>query len=245
MEWFADDSFWSTFGPYIYSEERLQRAPQDVTHMLALAKASGPDVLDLCCGTGRHAVAFARRGCRVTGVDRTRAALEQARAHADAAGVEVEFVECDMREFTRPAAFDLIVNFFTSFGYFETTDDERRVLGHVFQNLRPGGTFILDVIGKEVLARVFQETRSALAPDGTLIVWRTSVDRDWTRIRGEWYALRNGTVRRFPVDHWVYSGRELRDLLLQAGFRDVALYGDLDGRGYDLTATRLVAVSRK
>jgi SAM-dependent methyltransferase len=245
MDWFADQSFWSTFGSVIYSDDRLRKAPDDVAQLLALAKVSRPEVLDLCCGTGRHAMEFAKRGCRVTGVDRTPASLEQARTQAAAEGVDVEFVEGDMRAFSRPGAFDLVVNLFTSFGYFERADDERLVLARVYENLRPGGTFILDVMGKELLARVFQATRSVVAPDGTLVIWRTDVAPDWTRIKGEWYAVRDGLSKRFDVDHWIYSGAELREMLRQAGFREVSLFGDLDQRPYDLSAVRLIAVGRK
>lgn len=245
MEWFADESFWTTFGQYIYSDARLQRASDDVDRLLALAAARPSDVLDLGCGTGRHAVEFSRRGCTVTGVDRTKPVLAQARAYAAETRVDVEFVECDMREFVRTAAFDLVVSFFTSFGYFRSVEDERRVVANVFQSLRPGGTFIVDVMGKEVLARIFQATRSDVAPDGTLIIWRTAVDDGWSRIKGQWYAVRDRDVRCFQVDHWIYSGRELRDLLMGTGFREVSLYGDLEGQEYGPTATRLVAVGRK
>jgi SAM-dependent methyltransferase len=120
-----------------------------------------------------------------------------------------------------------------------------RVLRHVHEALRPGGTFIIDVLGKETLARIFEETRSAAAADGTLLVWRTAVAADWTRVRSEWHVIRDGSDRVFRVEHWIYSGRELRELLLQAGFRDVRLFGDLDGRDYGTAAARLVAVARK
>jgi SAM-dependent methyltransferase len=223
----------------------LRAAGEEAERVLALAGASRPDVLDLCCGTGRHAVAFATLGCRVTGVDRTRFALDRARAHAAQSSVQVEFVESDMREFERPASFDLVVNLFTSFGYFEAPDDDARVLRHVHEALRPGGAFVIDVIGKEVLARIFQDTRSAVAPDGTLLVWRTTVTDDWTRVGGEWHAIREGAARIFRIAHWIYSGRELRALLGQAGFRDVRLFGDLDGQEYGTAATRLVGVARK
>jgi SAM-dependent methyltransferase len=245
MEWFDDDTFWTTFSSYIYSDERLRTAPEDVDRVLALTGTSKPDVLDLCCGTGRHAAAFALRGCRVTGVDRTRFALDAARAHAAQEGVSVEFVESDMRDFVRPASFDLVVNLFTSFGYFDNPDDDRRVLRNIHESLRPGGAFVIELMGKEILAHIFQETRSALAPDGTLLIWRTQIADGWTRVKGEWYIVRDGIARGFQVDHSVYSGRELRDLLMQAGFAEVRLFGDLIGADYGLQASRLVAVARK
>lgn len=244
LEWFDDDAFWMTFSSYIFSEERLQSCDEDVARVLALAGASRPDVLDLCCGTGRHAAAFASRGCRVTAVDRSRFALEKARAHAAEAGLDIEFVESDMRDFTRPAAFDLVVNLFTSFGYFEDPEDDLCVLRNVHGSLRPGGAFVLDVIGKEVLARILQDTRSAVAADGTLLFWRTAIADDWTRVNGEWYAVRDGAVQTFRVDHSIYSGRELRTLLTQAGFEEVRLFGSFAGDEYGAHAARLVAVAR-
>ncbi|HSL21446.1 MAG TPA: class I SAM-dependent methyltransferase [Vicinamibacterales bacterium] len=246
MEWFEDPAFWETFFPYIFSDERLRFAPDDVERVITLVGAPAPqDVLDLACGTGRHAAAFARKGWRVTGVDRTRAALDAARTHAEQAGLDIEFVECDMREFRRPASFDLIVNLFTSFGYFEDPADDVRVLRNMHEALRPGGALVIDVMGKEVLARVLQETRSTVASDGTLMIWRTATAADWTRVNGEWYAIKAGIVRSFRVDHSIYSGAELRALLGRAGFSGVRLYGDLDAHEYGIAASRLVAVARK
>jgi hypothetical protein len=55
-------------------------------------------------------------------------------------------------------------------------------------------------------ARAVTPSRS---PRGTLIFWRTGVSHDWTRVNSEWYAVRNGAVERFRIEHSIYSGREL------------------------------------
>ena len=68
-------------------------------------------------------------------------------------GAAVEWVLDDMREFRRPAAFDLACNLFTSFGYFEREEDNLRVLRNVWQNLRDGGTLVMDMVGKERVER--------------------------------------------------------------------------------------------
>jgi SAM-dependent methyltransferase len=245
VDWFEDDAFWSTFDAYIFSADRLGGAEPQVERVIALARVTGGTVLDLCCGPGRHAAAFAGRGFRVTGVDRSRALLDRAHAHAVEAGVEVELVERDMREFVRPSAFDLVVNLFTSFGYFSDAADELRVLRNVHDSLRPDGTFVIDVMGKEVLARIFQPTLSVSSPDGRLFVTRQRILGDWTRVACEWLAIEGTSVRSFRFEHWIYSGRELRELLVQAGFRDVRLFGDFEGGEYGPQATRLVAVARK
>ena len=245
MDWFDDERFWSAFDAYIFSPERIEGADGEVQQVLALAGVSQGAVLDLCCGPGRHAVALARRGFRVSGVDRSDALLARARAHALDCGVEGEFVQQDMRLFVRPASFDLALNLFTSFGYFDDDADQLRVLRNVFESLRPGATFVIDVLGKEVLARVLQPTLSARVADGTLVVTRGEIVREWTRVRNEWIAIKDGTARTFRFEHWVYSGRELRQMLEAVGFVDVRLLGDLTGREYGPSATRLVAVARK
>src|SRR5262245_12083788 len=118
--WHDDDGFWETFGPYIFGPERLAQTEAQTGAIAALlAVDAGSRVLDLGCGVGRHAIELARRGCLVTGVDRTSSFLAQARERARQAGVTIDLVEADMRSFMRPRAFDAALNFFTSFGYFE------------------------------------------------------------------------------------------------------------------------------
>lgn len=108
-----------------------------------------------------------------------------------------------------------------------------------------GSNCLIDVMGKEVLARTLQPTTSERLPDGTTLVQRQEVFDEWTRIRYEWLLIRKGTVKRFTFHHTVYSGQELRDRMEQVGFTDVILYGNLDGDGYGLQAYRLIAIGRK
>jgi SAM-dependent methyltransferase len=178
-------------------------------------------------------------------VDRTRFLLDKARDRAKRAGVNVEWVEADMRQFVRPAAFDLTINVFTSFGYFDDPAENRRVLENVLVSLKPGGTFLLDHLGKELLAARFQATQSESLPDGTVLVHCNSVIDDWSRIEGEWMLLEGDRVSKFFLRHWLYSGREMRDLLASVGFSDISLYGSLDGTPYDPQALRLIALARK
>jgi SAM-dependent methyltransferase len=245
-EWFEDESLWIDLYPFSFPEERLRAGTEEVDQILALVglEPVGLFVLDLCCGPGRHAVPLAARGARVTGVDRTRFHLDLARERARLAGVDVELVEADMRAFRRPAAFDLTLSLFTSFGYFDARDDDLRVLRNVRASLRARGAFVIDVMGKEWLARNFQPTRSRSLPDGTILIDRSTVVDDWTRIENHAIVIRDGRAREFRLRLFVYSGLELRDRLHQAGFATVQLYGGLDGRPYDLEAARLVAVAR-
>ncbi|MCX7002765.1 MAG: methyltransferase domain-containing protein [bacterium] len=244
-EWFDDAAFWRDFYPYMFPETRFANTPAQIQKVLALTTPGGKTALDLCCGPGRCAIALAQAGFAVTGVDKTRWLLDKARARARAAKVKVAWIEMDMRDFVRPDAYDLALSMFTSFGYFDDKTQDMAVLRNIFASLRPGGVFLIDITGKERIAKVLQPTMAEVLPDGTLLVQRHEIYDDWTRLRNEWILLRNGRAKSYKFHHTLYSGQEMKDRLAQAGFADVQLYGTLDGDAYGPDALRLIAVARK
>ena len=243
-DWFTNDDFWETSFAYMFPDARFDAAAGELDAILALAGGTPQRVLDLACGPGRHAIAAAERGLEVIGVDRSAFLLRHARARAAEAGVEVEWVHGDMRDPVQAPPVDLVLNLFTSFGYFEDDAENARVLENAFASLGPGGTLVLDVAGKEVLARIFLPSSADELADG-LVVQRRRVADDWSRMENEWTFVQGEAARSFRFRHWIYSGRELAQMLARAGFEGVRLYGDFDGAPYGPEATRLVAVARK
>ena len=143
-------------------------------------------MLDLCCGPGRHAVEFAQS---VFGSQELTALRFYWTAHATThrkAGVEIEWIMEDMRSFVRPSTFDLACSLFTSFGYFEDEQDNLRVLQNLHQSLKATGVLVIEVIGKERLARTWQNTISTELADGSLMVQRPQLRNDWCRVYSDW-----------------------------------------------------------
>jgi SAM-dependent methyltransferase len=244
-EWFTDESIWKDLYPFHFPESAFAAADEQVDKIVRLTGVQGGNVLDLCCGPGRHTLALAKRGFAVTAVDYTPFLLQCARDRAAEANQRVEFIREDMRRFSRPAAFDLIINLFTSFGYFDNQTDDVHVLELVRENLRPGGVFVLEMVSKERLARAFQATTSTELPNGDVLFERHEVVDDWTRIRNRWTLVRAAGTRAFEFTHRIYSGQEMKNLLAAVGLSGPRIYGDLDGRSYGFDAQRLVAVARR
>jgi hypothetical protein len=119
------------------------------------------------------------------------------------------------------------------------------VLRNIFASLKPGGRFILESMGKEVLARIFAPTSSRELPGGGLFIERRKAVADWSRMENEWLLLKGGEITTFHITHWIYSGCELRQMLEGVGFSDVTIYGDLEGSPYGPQAKRLIAVAGK
>jgi len=239
MQWFEDDVFWQTFYPFMFGESKLTAAAGEVERVLTLSGVTGGKVLDLCCGPARHSVILAQKGFDVTGVDRSPFLLQKARERA--ASVPIELVQADMRDFVREGAFDLALSLFTSFGYFETRDEDLAVLRNVRASLKKGGVFVIDVISKEFLASQPCKTRWEQWTGGEILIQHVDILPGWARVRLRWLLIKDEHVRHFEIEHNLYSGQELSALLEKAGFSDVWIFGSLDGTPYDAAATRLVA----
>jgi SAM-dependent methyltransferase len=245
-DWYADDSFWETFQSYMFDPRRLALTGAEVDQMSSLlGLQSGAAVLDLCCGLGRHSIEFARRGFKVTGVDLTTSYLDQARTSASNENLKIEFVQSDMREFSRPAAFDGAINFFTAFGYFDDPADDAKVARNLCDSLKPGGRLIIDLNGKETIARKFRERDWRTRDDGAIVLEERRLLDGWKRLESRWTRISGNERRESTLTLRLYSGAELESLLRGAGFREVSLYGNLSATPYDQSAERLIAVASK
>ncbi len=241
-EWFEDPAFWDGFKAAMFHARRLAGTPAEVDALVKLLGLLPPArVLDLPCGIGRHAAELARRGFTVTGADLHEPYLAEARAAAPG----VEWLRADMRAFLRPRAFDAVLSLYTSFGYFEDPEDDRRVARNAFESLAPGGAFLVDTMGKEVLAGKYEERRWDDLDDGSRLLTRCTIEDGWRAVRNEWTLYKGVERRDTSFRHRLYAGTELEVLLLDVGFPDVRLFGWLDGRPYGPGAPRLVAVARR
>ena len=244
-EWFDDEDIWRETYPFLFSEDRFASAIELVDKALVLMQPQGHVALDLACGPGRCSIALAKRGFTVTGVDRTAFFLEKAKERAASDRVKVEWIQKDMRDFIRQDSYDLALSIFTSFGYFEDPNEDIAVLRNVFASLKAGGSFLIDLHGKETLARRYLPSNVDTHPDGSIFIEQRRIQDGWAKIHTDWILIRNGKVRTFTFRLNLYSARELRDRMESVGFVDVKTYGGLDAEPYNVNATRLIAVGRK
>jgi SAM-dependent methyltransferase len=243
--WHEKDDFWEKLAPFMFPEEQWEGMQEEVDQILALLNLGEvSEVLDLCCGPGRHSLEFARRGYHVTGVDRTSTYLQQARQSAEREGLKVEFIQEDMRKFMRPLSFNVALLMFTSFGYFEEHDQNLQVLENVWNSLRDGGKILIDVMGKEVLARIFQP-QGWEERDGVFWLQERKISPDWRKIENRWIVTGNEEHYEISFSHWIYSAVELSKMLEEVGFASVDCFGDLMGSEYGNEARRLVCVGQK
>ena len=227
--------------------ERFERAEREVDFMVdALGLPSGASVLDLCCGEGRHAIALARRGYRMTGLDLSAFHLRLARQAAKEAKVSVRWHRWDMREIPWEGEFAAVINVFTSFGYLESDEEDFKVLAGVDKALKPGGRFFLDTINREMLVRHWEEHSWQEGHEGTVRLEDRRFDFLTGRQRNRVLSIDpDGTRSEHEIDLRLYTLKELVDMLSRAGLVVRRTWGGFDGREYGLDSRRMIVLSEK
>ncbi|CAG7647915.1 class I SAM-dependent methyltransferase [Paenibacillus allorhizosphaerae] len=228
----------------VYKHRDLQGAYEEVRSMMEwLELPEGAEVLDLCCGMGRHSMALNSFGFKVTGVDLSEVLLAEAR-RLDTDG-EVNWVHGDMRDVPLAGPFAAVVNLFTSFGYFDADAENERVLREMYRLLVPGGRFIIDYLNPEfVKASVVPHSERR---DGNLrIVEDRRIEDGFVRKR---IVLQgDGEAEQRVYDEQVkLLGREwFQSHLNETGLAVDAVYGCYDASPYEpATSKRLILVGRR
>jgi SAM-dependent methyltransferase len=241
--------WWRTwFGPSyleLYDEALRERTPIEVDQLEGFLQLRPPvRILDLPCGQGRHAIELARRGYDVTGLDLSSYLLDVARARATDAGVRIRWVQGDMRQPLHGDPYDLILNLFTSFGYFAEAAEDRRVVRAAASMLKPGGRFLLEVINGDRVMANFQE-REWFTVGQTAVMERRSLDVAARRMVVERTvsSKKNREVNLHALR--LYGGRELLELLTNEGFERVELFGDWNGEPLKPDSLRVLSVGTK
>ena len=171
---------------------------------------SGGWVLDLACGAGRHAKYLVRGGARVIGYDLSRVLLRRAISM-----VGIPVARGDIRSLPFASdTFTLVVNLFTSFGYFASDELHQRVLREVARVLEPGGRFVLDFLHAA-------HVRATLVPHDTLhvgsreVLVERSISDDGLYIVKEMHFTDEG--RSFIERVRLYDPSTLRQMFADAG----------------------------
>lgn len=244
-DWYNIDEFWDVMSHKLFAEKNPAETKKEIDQIIHLTGIT-PDshILDLCCGLGRHSLELAKRGFKVTGVDRTVQYLEKAKSEASEKDLSIEFIKDDMRNFKRANYFNAIIIMYTSFGYFEEHNDNMKVLYNSHSSLKKNGFLLIDLVGKEILQRKFTE-RETFELEGITYIEERKVINNWSRIENRWIMLKDNLQKEFNLSHWLYSENELRKMLTDAGFSSVKIFGDLEGKKYDENAERLIAIAVK
>jgi ubiquinone/menaquinone biosynthesis C-methylase UbiE len=227
-------------------DEQTRRETAFVANALHLPPDS--TVLDLCCGYGRHARALARHsGWQMTGFDLSEEYLRIARK--DFAHPKVSYLRGDMRALPFESVFDAVINLFTSFGYFESDDENKQVLMQIHRALKPEGLLLLDYENKFyfVTRTMRDQGRFWMQPDpGTLFLCEHDYDVQREREVFRVHRVQNGRITDTSgYNIRLYSLPEITELLSEVGFEVLNTWGDYDGGQLEVSSKRVLLLARR
>ena len=213
--------------------ENVENTRRDVDFILAAAAITGPSqILDLCCGQGRHCLELARRGFKnVTGVDRSRYLIRLAKKRAQTEGLNVVFKEGDARN---PRlienTFDCVAIMGNSFGYFSNKTDDEKVLTTVGKILRPSGQLVLDITDGAYMADHFERRSWEWIDEHHLVCRERSLSADRERLISREVIVHDesGVLADQFYAERLYTKEGIQKLLEKSGFRNVRHHGSAD-----------------
>jgi 2-polyprenyl-3-methyl-5-hydroxy-6-metoxy-1,4-benzoquinol methylase len=251
----AHDNLEEFADPLNYDLEQGPLSRRRIDFWCRVARQFAGPVLELGCGTGLVALPIAALGLSVTGVDLVAPMLAHAQAKGQRDGVEVQWMQGDVRELALPRRFGFVLLTGNAFQAFLAEADQQALLATVHRHLAPEGVFgfetrnpaghalrdepegpteidYVDVAGRRVLLS------SSQAWDAARQVMQWTTYRRWTAVDGTPGSRATRIACRFT------SPGDLAHLLEAAGFEIVAQYGDWDFSPFEADGERLITLCR-
>ncbi len=240
QEWFTD-WFDSPYYHLLYEHRDEAEAREFIQRLVQqLALKPSHKVLDLACGKGRHAIYLNRLGYEVRGVDLSKSNIATASWHANE---RLKFRVHDMRYVVKPDYFDVVLNLFTSFGYYPKDEDNAQIVRAAAQNLKPGGRLVLDFMNTP---RVLQQLVNEETQTRHGITFRITRNvAEGMIVKGIRFED-NGRNYVFEEKVKVLEQADFARYFAEAGLRLEAVYGDYHLQDYaPTTSERMIFVGHR
>jgi len=241
--WFTDEEIWKLLkGILSPDREKVCEYVERIVELTGIEP--GARVLDISSREGYFSIEFARRGFKVTSIEVMKPFIESAKKLAKKEGLQIEFINDDIRNFSRSEYYDLIIHTSVPFGYFEEREDDFRVIKNMFRSLKNGGKFLLLLNGKELSLKKFLK-KEWMNIKHTYYLIENTITENWESIITHWTVLKYRKRIEFDTKMRLFSGTEIYSILLHSGFHQIKLLGSLKGIPYNEDAVDLFALATK
>ncbi|MCX7625294.1 MAG: class I SAM-dependent methyltransferase [Candidatus Sumerlaeaceae bacterium] len=230
----------------LYAHRSEDEAQQTVAWLVEeLGLQPGMLVLDAPCGAGRHCRALRTYGLEVVGIDLSESLLHTAQTVSANHGIL--WSRGDLRYLPfRPASFDVVVNIFSSFGYFFEDAENEAVVAEFSAVLKPHGVFVLDFMNASHVRKTLVPFSKRKTEEGwELLEWRQIQGCPPRVEKKTLVRLPDGTERHIIESVRLYEPDELVHLVGRHSFRDLRLFGDYQGSPYMKASPRCIIIGRK
>lgn len=227
----------------VYKHRDFQGAYQEVKQMMDwINLPEGARILDLCCGMGRHSLALSGLGYGVTGVDLSEILLTEAKLLDTFS--QVKWIRGDMRNVPLNERYDAVVNLFTSFGYFDTDEENTQVLKEMDRLLVPCGRFVVDFLNPAYIQKSL--IPYSIRTENLLHIEETrTIEADY--VKKKIVLKEPGREERvYSEQVKLYNLNQFKTMFARTSLQIDAVYGHYDGQSYDKDLSpRIIMVGHK
>ena len=211
----------------VVKDDDITRNEVDI-FLSAIEAETESSILDLCCGQGRHSLEIAKRGfTNIVGFDRSHYLIDRARKINKTSGMNVTFKEGDARKMPFPNdSFDAVLIAGNSFGYFESVEDDMRVLREVMRVMKPQGKLLIDITDGNYMIENFQPRSWEWIDKNYFVCRERSLSKNRERLvsREVITHVSKGVIADQFYAERLYSINDLEKLLTRAGFEKFCNY---------------------
>jgi SAM-dependent methyltransferase len=204
---------------------------------------SNSSVLDLACGAGRHSIIFAEKGYEVTGIDLSDNLLSIGKEKSVQLGLNIDFIKGDLRDFSIDKKFNIVINLFTSFGYFDSDELNFNIFRIAFNQLQDNGYFVFDYFNSVYVEKNLNKYSVDSYIDYQITQSRSIIE---DRVVKEIMIKRGGKEKKFFESVKLYKMETILEELKKTGFRIENTFGDISGEAFDeISSPRLIIIAKK
>ena len=242
----ADKKWFETWfdTPYyhlLYNNRDDQEAQNFVSNLVRyLNLPQNTKILDVACGKGRHSRYLAKLGYETIGLDLSPQSIAEAKKELLP---NLHFEVWDMRKAYREGYFDLVVNLFSSFGYFDSEQDDQAAICAMAADLRPGGTLVMDYMNPECTVKTMG-TRMIVDRGEVQFHIRKKIEGGF--IKKEIEFLADGQNQHYEEQLKLIKPEQFKKLFAGAGLTIKHIFGDYELNPFEHGASkRQVMIAEK
>ncbi len=235
-DWFASEDYLKVYN------HRDSKDAQNLSQLIINTTNPKPDdfILDSACGTGRHGIYLASKGFKVIGFDLSRTLLLKANEEAARMSIHLNLVQADIREIFFKKKFFCALNLFTSFGYFDTDEENFIFIKHSKEFLKEGGFYVLDYFNKNYLERNLIPASEKIV-ENTLITENRLIENG--RVKKKIRLIKGDEPEEFYESVKLYDWKFITDRFSKIGFKIYRMFGDYHGSDFnEVKSPRLIIV---
>lgn len=237
-DWFASKDYLE-----VYKHRNFEDADSAINLILDNIQLSKDSkILDAACGAGRHSIILRKLGYQVVGFDLSKTLLKVAKEDSIEENLKIDLINADIRTFCSKIEFDLIINLFTSFGYFESDEENFAFVKHSYKFLTLGGYYVLDFLNKDYVIDFlipFSEKKV-----GNKIITEERIIKDG-RVKKRIAIKDDSEENVFEESVRLYCEKEIIQGFGEVGYEKFAQFGDYYGNPFTKDSERLIIIFQK